>query len=78
MKRDKTIKDVPDGYDEEKPGRPAIKLSRYDTDQANMGRDPLGKAGLTADDQGRSILLIVRCVQPLPIIVRLMTGYVWL
>jgi hypothetical protein len=49
-KRDKTIKDVPDGYDEEKPGRPAIKLSRYDTDQANMGRDPLGKAGLTADD----------------------------
>ncbi len=49
-KRDKTIKDVPDGYDEEKPGRPAIKLSRYDTDQANTGRDPLGKAGLTADD----------------------------
>ena len=49
-KRDKAIKDVPDGYDEEKPGRPAIKLSRYDTDQANMGRDPLGKAGLTADD----------------------------
>ena len=49
-KRDKTIKDVPDGYDEEQPGRPAIKLSRYDTDQANMGRDPLGKAGLTADD----------------------------
>ena len=49
-KRDKTIKDVPDGYDEEGPGRPAIKLSRYGTDQANMGRDPLGKAGLTADD----------------------------
>ena len=49
-KRDKTIKDVPDGYDEEKPGRPPLKLSRYDTDQANMGRDPLGKAGLTADD----------------------------
>jgi len=49
-KRDKTIKDVPDGYDEEGPGRPPIKLSRYGTDQANMGRDPLGKAGLTADD----------------------------
>ena len=49
-KRDKTIKDVPDGYDEEGPGRPAIKLSRYGTDQANMGRDPLGKAGLKADD----------------------------
>ena len=49
-KRDKTIKDVPDGYDEEKPGRPPIKLSRYGTDQANMGKDPLGKAGLTADD----------------------------
>ena len=25
-------------------------MSRYGTDQANMGRDPLGKAGLTADD----------------------------
>jgi hypothetical protein len=49
-KRDKTIKDVPDGYDEKEPGRPPIKLSRYDTDQANTGRDPLGKAGLTADD----------------------------
>jgi len=49
-KRDKHIKDVPDGYDEKGPGRPAIKLSRYGTDQANMGRDPLGKAGLTADD----------------------------
>jgi hypothetical protein len=49
-KRDKTIKDIPDGYDENEPGRPPIKLSRYDTDQANMGRDPLGKAGLTADD----------------------------
>ena len=49
-KRDKAIKDIPDGYDEEKPGRPPIKLSRYGTDQANMGRDPLGKAGLTADD----------------------------
>ena len=42
--------DLPDGYDEKKPGRPKQKLSRYDTDQANMGRDPLGKAGLTADD----------------------------
>ena len=49
-KRDKSIKDIPDGYDEEGPGRPPIKLSRYGTDQANMGRDPLGKAGLTADD----------------------------
>ena len=49
-KRDKTIKDIPDGYDEEGPGRPPIKLSRYGTDQANTGRDPLGKAGLTADD----------------------------
>ena len=49
-KRDKTIKDIPDGYDENEPGRPKQKLSRYDTDQANMGRDPLGKAGLTADD----------------------------
>ena len=28
-------------------GRPPIKLSRYGTDQANTGRDPLGKAGLT-------------------------------
>ena len=49
-KRDKTIKNVPDGYDEEGPGRPPIKLSRYGSDQANTGRDPLGKDGLTADD----------------------------
>ena len=49
-KRDKAIKDVPNGYDENEPGRPKNKISRYDTDQANMGRDPLGKAGLTADD----------------------------
>jgi hypothetical protein len=49
-KRDKGIKDIPDGYDENEPGRPKQKLSRYGTDQANMGRDPLGKAGLTADD----------------------------
>ena len=49
-KRDKHVKEIPDGYDEEGPGRPPIKLSRYGTDQANMGRDPLGKAGLKADD----------------------------
>ena len=49
-KRDKHVKKIPDGYDEEGPGRPPIKLSRYGTDQANMGRDPLGKAGLKADD----------------------------
>ena len=48
--RIKPTGDLPDGYDEKKPGRPKNKISRYDTDQANMGRDPLGKAGLTADD----------------------------
>jgi len=49
-KRDKAVKDVPDGYDENKPGRPKTKLSRYDSDQSNIGRDPLGKSGLTGDD----------------------------
>mgnify|MGYP001250384647 FL=1 len=48
--RIKPTGDLPDGYDEKEPGRPKNKISRYDTDQANMGRDPLGKAGLTADD----------------------------
>ena len=48
--RIKPTGDLPDGYNEKEPGRPKQKLSRYDTDQANMGRDPLGKAGLTADD----------------------------
>ena len=49
-KRDKAIKDVPDGYDEEKPGRPKSKLSTFGTDKGNFSRDPLGKSGMTADD----------------------------
>ncbi|MDB4344163.1 portal protein [bacterium] len=49
-KRDKGIKDVPDGYDENEPGRPKNKLSNFGTDQSNFSRDPLGKSGLTADD----------------------------
>lgn len=49
-KRDKTIKDVPDGYDENEPGRPKSKLSDFGTDKSNFSRDPLGKGGLTADD----------------------------
>jgi len=49
-KRDKHIKDVPDGYDENEPGRPKTKLSNFDTDQSNFSRDPLGKGGMTADD----------------------------
>ena len=49
-KRDKHIKDVPDGYDENEPGRPKSKLSNFGTDQSNFSRDPLGKSGQTADD----------------------------
>ena len=49
-KRDKAIKDIPDGYDENEPGRPKSKLSTYGTDQGNLSRDPLGKDGMTADD----------------------------
>ena len=49
-KRDKGIKDVPDGYDENEPGRPKTKLSNFGTDQSNFSRDPLGKGGMTADD----------------------------
>jgi len=49
-KRDKHIKDIPDGYDENEPGRPKTKLSDFGTDQSNFSRDPLGKSGMTADD----------------------------
>jgi hypothetical protein len=49
-KRDKGIKDVPDGYDENEPGRPKTKLSDFGTDKSNFSRDPLGKGGMTADD----------------------------
>jgi hypothetical protein len=47
-KRDKAVKDVPDGYDENEPGRPKNKLSNFGTDQSNLGRDPLGQKGLAA------------------------------
>ena len=43
--------DVPDGYDEREPGRPKTKLSDFGTDKGNFSRDPLGKSGLTADDE---------------------------
>ena len=49
-KRDKHVRDVPDGYDENEPGRPKSKLSNFGTDQSNLGRDPLGKGGLTGND----------------------------
>ena len=49
-KRDKHIKDIPDGYDENEPGRPKSKLSNFGTDQSNFSRDPLGKSGLAADE----------------------------
>jgi len=49
-KRDKAIKDIPDGYDENEPGRPKTKLSDFGTDKSNFSRDPLGKSGMTADD----------------------------
>jgi len=49
-KRDKAVKDVPDGYDENEPGRPKTKLSDFGTDKSNFSRDPLGRSGMTADD----------------------------
>ena len=49
-KRDKAVMDVPDGYDENEPGRPKSKLSNFGSDQSNFSRDPLGKGGMTADD----------------------------
>jgi len=55
-KRDKTIKDIPDGYDENEPGRPKTKLSNFGTDQSNFSKDPLGKSGMAAvgDDSPNS------------------------
>jgi len=35
--------EVPDGYDEDKPGRPKEKASTIGTDDSPHGRDPLGK-----------------------------------
>jgi hypothetical protein len=50
-KRDKGIKDVPDGYNEDEPGRPKKKFgSSYGSEDSNFSRDPLGKKGLTGDD----------------------------
>ena len=43
--------DVPSGYDEREPGRPKTKLSDFGSDKGNFSRDPLGKSGLTADDE---------------------------
>jgi len=48
--RIKPTNDLPDGYDENKPGRPKTKLSDFGTDKGNFSRDPLGKSGMTADD----------------------------
>lgn len=49
-KRDKNIKDVPDGYDEDEPGRPKERGTTYGSDKSNFSRDPLGKGGQVADD----------------------------
>lgn len=38
-----TNPDIPDGYDERKPGRPKEKASTIGTDDSPHGRDPLGK-----------------------------------
>lgn len=37
--------DLPDGYDETKPGRPKDTLSNVGKDDSDFGRDPLGKKG---------------------------------
>jgi hypothetical protein len=48
--RIKQTKDLPDGYDEELPGRPKKNISSYNSDKSNYSRDPLGKSGLTGDE----------------------------
>jgi len=46
----KQDKELPDGYDEEKPGRPKKNISSYNSDKSNFSRDTLGRSGLTGDD----------------------------
>ena len=47
-KRDKAVgpAQIPTGYDEKDPGRPVERPQRYQSDQSNFSRDPLGKTGL--------------------------------
>ena len=52
-KRDKSITNVPDGYEEENPGRPKTKLSQYKTDSNTFGKDPLGQATMKSNDSLR-------------------------
>ena len=42
-KRDKSVTDTPEGYDEDDPGRPKSKLSKYKSEQDPFGKDPLGQ-----------------------------------
>jgi len=42
-KRDKSVTDTPEGYDEDDPGRPTSKLSKYKSEQDPFGKDPLGQ-----------------------------------
>ncbi len=38
-KRDKSVTNVPDGYEEEDQGRPQTKLSQYKTNSSTFGKD---------------------------------------
>ena len=52
-KRDKSVTNVPDGYEEEEPGRPKTKLTQYKTDRDTFGKDPLGQATMKSNDSLR-------------------------
>jgi hypothetical protein len=45
-KRDKSTTNVPDGYEEDEPGRPKTKYSTYKTQKDKFGRDPLGQKSI--------------------------------
>ena len=53
IKRDKSVTNVPDGYEEEEPGRPKTKLTQYKTDRDTFGKDPLGQATMKSNDSLR-------------------------
>tara|TARA_R110002020_G_scaffold211880_1_gene418129 strand:+ start:3166 stop:5019 length:1854 start_codon:yes stop_codon:yes gene_type:complete len=49
-KRDKSVLNVPDGYEEEDQGRPQTKLSQYKTNSSTFGKDPLGQDSMKSND----------------------------
>ena len=54
-KRDKSVgpAQVPTGYDEKPQGRPVERPQNYGSDKGNLGRDPLGKKGISPEKPER-------------------------